>query len=411
MDSKIHVIYILCLILLLTSSNCEQTPCDIQEDFQTVAVAKARGRIGNHIWMYMKLIAKELRYGIKGYITDDSRWILNEYFKGFEENTYPTAEKHLCGFEDYWNAFTTYLDNKVLDFYEEKSGIRIKIVKPTDRKYNHNRLRIPPEFREVALKYPLSVVDMVDSEEFMKDEPTRWKTENCKYVWEPYRGERENLKNLNKNHAFVLYPSGANPKDPDKGSLFSHPLLSDTLASKLEFKDIYVESAQKKLHQVKKSFKKAKKETIFVGIHSRRTDHLSFQVKKLAVTPLQSSYFLDAIELFREKFPSKKYNLAFIYVSDDLEWGRINIGAKKGGKNVFFIGEEEESKGPYDLALLANCNHTIQSYGSFTYYAGFFAGGYKILPEHFKRYWTPHTYKPPSLDPFENPVPRLYFGA
>ena len=64
-------------------------------------------------------------------------------------------------------------------------------------------------------------------------------------------------------------------------------------------------------------------------------------MKKLAVIPLQSSYFLDAIELFREKFPSKKYNLAFIYVSDDLEWGRINIGAKKGGKNVFFIGEEE----------------------------------------------------------------------
>ena len=132
-------------------------------------------------------------------------------------------------------------------------------------------------------------------------------------------------------------------------------------------------------------------------------------MKKLAVTPLQSSYFLDAIDLFWQKFPSKKYNLAFIYVSDDLEWGRANIGAKKGGKNVFFIGEEEESKGPYDLALLANCNHTIQSYGSFTYYAGFFAGGYKIIPEHFKRYWRPHTYKPLSLDPFENPVPRLYF--
>ena len=87
----------------------------------------------------------------------------------------------------------------------------------------------------------------------------------------------------------------------------------------------------------------------------------------------------------------------------------LKTSLKKGGKNVFFIGEEEESKGPYDLALLANCNHTIQSYGSFTYYAGFFAGGYKIIPEHFKRYWRPHTYKPLSLDPFENPVPRLYF--
>ena len=66
MDFKIQVIHILCLILLSNSSNCDQTSCDIQEDFQTVAVAKARGRIGNHIWMYMKLIAKELRYGIKG---------------------------------------------------------------------------------------------------------------------------------------------------------------------------------------------------------------------------------------------------------------------------------------------------------------------------------------------------------
>ena len=66
MDFKIQLIQILCLILLSNSSNCDQTPCDIQEDFQTVAVAKARGRIGNHIWMYMKLMAKELRYGIKG---------------------------------------------------------------------------------------------------------------------------------------------------------------------------------------------------------------------------------------------------------------------------------------------------------------------------------------------------------
>ena len=171
--------------------------------------------------------------------------------------------------------------------------------------------------------------------------------------------------------------------NPDKGPLFSHPLLAETLASKLEFKDIFVESAQKKLRQVKKMFKRSKKETVFVRIHSRRTDHLNFQVIKLFVTPLESSYFLDAIDLFCQKFPSKKYNLAFIYVSDDLEWGRINIGAKQGGKNVFFIGEEEESKGPLDLALLANCNHTIQSYGSFSYYAGFLAGGYKIIPEHY----------------------------
>ena len=62
---------------------------------------------------------------------------------------------------------------------------------------------------------------------------------------------------------------------------------------------------------------------------------MDYQVKRLSVTPLQSSYFLDAIDLFRKKFTSKKYNLAFIYVSDDLEWGRINIGAKKGRDRYF----------------------------------------------------------------------------
>ena len=94
----------------------------------------------------------------------------------------------------------------IVDFYEEKSGIRIVIEKPTNRKYNHNRIRVPPE---VGLKYPLSVNDLVDSEDFIKNEPKRWKTENCQYEWENYRGDPNNLKNLAKNHAFLLYPSRA----------------------------------------------------------------------------------------------------------------------------------------------------------------------------------------------------------
>ena len=74
---------------------------------------------------------------------------------------------------------------------------------------------------------------------------------------------------------------------------------------------------------------------------------------------------------------------------------------------MFFIGEEIEEKAPYDLALLANCNHTIQSYGSFTYSAGFFANGIKIIPEHFGQYRLPG--QKPLNDPFEKPLPRLYF--
>ena len=49
-------------------------------------------------------------------------------------------------------------------------------------------------------------------------------------------------------------------------------------------------------------------------------------------------------------------------------------------KNVFFLGSDNSAS---DLALLVNCNHTIQSYGTFSYFAGFLANGYKIIPEHF----------------------------
>ena len=56
--------------------------------------------------------------------------------------------------------------------------------------------------------------------------------------------------------------------------------------------------------------------------------------------------------IFKKKFPSKKYNLAFIYVSDDIKWGKDKIASKKGSKNLFFVGNPQDEKGQFDLALL-----------------------------------------------------------
>ena len=33
-----------------------------------------------------------------------------------------------------------------------------------------------------------------------------------------------------------------------------------------------------------------------------------------------------------------------------------------------------------DLAILASCNHTILSYGTFSFWAGFLSGGKRIIP-------------------------------
>ena len=117
---------------------------------------------------------------------------------------------------------------------------------------------------------------------------------------------------------------------------------------------------------------------------------------------------LDAMSLFRGKFSSKKYNLAFIYVSDDPEWGRQNLMNKRGSKNLYIIGNPADNLGKYDLALLASCNHTIQSYGSFTYFAGFLAGGLKIIPEHFDEY-DPFNRNTMKKNPLDDNLPELYF--
>ena len=64
-----------------------------------------------------------------------------------------------------------------------------------------------------------------------------------------------------------------------------------------------------------------------------------------------------------------------------------------------------------DLALLAQCNHTIQSYGTYSYMAGALAGGINVIPYHFKEYRTKKEHKTKKilqLDPLEHPLPRLY---
>jgi len=88
--------------------------------------------------------------------------------------------------------------------------------------------------------------------------------------------------------------------------------------------------------------------------------------------PYTKKYFKRAMEYFREEYAPKK--AAFLYVSDDMTWGRKNLKAK----DLFFVGEgngdKVESVGK-DLAVLAVCQHSIVTWGSFSMWSAFLAGG------------------------------------
>ena len=105
------------------------------------------------------------------------------------------------------------------------------------------------------------------------------------------------------------------------------------LRNQLEIKPEYVKSAQETFLKVAKKMKIPVKKITFVGIHHRRTDISAFASEAFNEKPPKKSYFYDAMEHFREEFDP----VAFLYVSDDPEWGRKNL--KNKHKDLFFVGK------------------------------------------------------------------------
>jgi len=63
---------------------------------------------------------------------------------------------------------------------------------------------------------------------------------------------------------------------------------------------------------------------VFVGIHNRRTDYLPFRKNVLGMRQLRKSFFFDAIDYFRDEYE----NVAFLFVSDDMAWGKKKLSSK-----------------------------------------------------------------------------------
>ena len=86
----------------------------------------------------------------------------------------------------------------------------------------------------------------------------------------------------------------------------------------------------------------------------RRTDYIQYSAEKYGLKPFKKSFFRDAMDYFREEFD----NVVFLWISDDMDWGRKHF---KKYKDIFFVGNGNEVTDAigYDLALLAQSNHNI----------------------------------------------------
>ncbi|CAB4055211.1 unnamed protein product [Lepeophtheirus salmonis] len=116
----------------------------------------------------------------------------------------------------------------------------------------------------------------------------------------------------------------------------------------------------------------------FISIHNRRTDHHEFMKVNFDIDPLPLSYFKDAMEYFREDLEGEARPV-FIYVSDDMDWGRERLGNEK---DIHFVGKGTKDgvnvhleDQVYDLALLIKCNKTIVTRGTYSLWVSILVGG------------------------------------
>ncbi|XP_068099106.1 galactoside alpha-(1,2)-fucosyltransferase 2-like [Hyperolius riggenbachi] len=112
-----------------------------------------------------------------------------------------------------------------------------------------------------------------------------------------------------------------------------------------------------------------KKNVTFVGVHVRRGDYVHVMPNKWKGVVADKGYLQKATDYFRNKYE----NPLFIVTSNGMDWCKENMDNSRG--DIHFAGDGQEGSPGRDFALLAHCNHTIMTIGTFGVWAGYLVGG------------------------------------
>ena len=383
-------------------------------DMDSVIVKNTLGNLGNKMMNYVTGQLLRVLYGLDTYVTRSTVSVLQIYFENISEIT--IAEEQLCGFEAFFKEFRSKQwsrirsvaskeledrSNDTEDIFGRKKGKDLVSVLHSNKLYNI----------KVGLDDQLSQISSFPWQEF---------SGNAQLLLKPE--ER-------KGKAYIFYPSGLLFSAFDEKINESYPIdevpgMLDFMIYSFTFKEYFRERSQDILRQISQDFKKNNKKLFkngkditFVGIHNRRTDHLDFQ-KEGGFVPLEAGYFIEAMEMFREKYPRS----VFVYVSDDIPWGKEKLKKRIKSKDFYIAGylqDQQMASNPViaaglDLALLSACNHSITSYGTYSFWAGFLAGGgrgLRVIPPFFPKYrMNGQNSRHFNAHPFKSKMPRFYFG-
>ncbi|XP_014779627.1 galactoside alpha-(1,2)-fucosyltransferase 2 isoform X2 [Octopus bimaculoides] len=102
----------------------------------------------------------------------------------------------------------------------------------------------------------------------------------------------------------------------------------------------------------------------FIAIHIRRGDITKDNFKTYGYNTASLDYIRRAMQYFSERY----HRILFLVCTNDMEWAKRYLHKK----NVYFV---ENQPREVDMALMASCNHTIMTVGSFGWWSAWLANG------------------------------------
>ena len=398
-ERKTMQINIQILFLLLFVSYSLEEECTIPEykcvwtkpGQPSVLVNASSGGFCNQLFNAVVLITMNLYMNMSIFMPKKTLNIIKKVFPNLE---ILPAEDHVCNFtEDYGN----FLKNLKI-----RENIKIaNLIRKRENNPQKKFEKAPEGHYIIPDKYMVhEYVAEVYAQDSYRTMPEDSMGPNWKVFYErPLKLLEE--RNWTTNHAILIYQPGFSFQDVrTKGFV-------KKFESNFRFAKRYDQAATKTLNKIKTKLNY--KNPIWIGMHVRRTDFVTYELS-MNYEPIRPSYYLQAMDLYRgHALPNE--DLIFIIISDDVAWCKKHI--KKRQPNVFVVSNPKmdtlDGIG-HDLAVISQCNHTIVSRGSFSYFSSIFAGGSKILPCHFDPYK-----KKDDLDnvicnrhPLQKPIDRFY---
>ncbi|XP_047737531.1 galactoside 2-alpha-L-fucosyltransferase Sec1-like [Hyalella azteca] len=170
-------------------------------------------------------------------------------------------------------------------------------------------------------------------------------------------------------HAFIMedYPL----------EITSFAAYRDELRKEFEFLDEIQKKAYDRLASVASSatMEDPSQPLVFVGVHVRLTDYpriMSILYSVHDVGKSYEGYLRRAFIFFTKRFD----NVVFVVTSDDVV-ATTKMTDKLAFPNTFLL----QGSASEDMHLLTLCNHTIITFGSYGFWAGFLGPGWTAYPD------------------------------